>query len=163
MVNEGDRVKRSLVCLFVAMVVVVAAAAPALAAIEIARINFDPAGRDTGTRSHLNKEVVVIKNTGSRTRSLDGWKLNDKGRDHSYRFSGLSLGAGEYVRLHTGIGDDGAVTGCNGHCFTYYDFYWDLRNYVWNNTGDVATLRNRAGNVVDRCRYGAAASSPKRC
>ncbi len=105
----------------------------------------------------------MVKNTGERRTSLDGWKLHDKGRGHAYRFSNITLRPGEYVRVHTGRGDDGAVTGCNGHCFTYYDFYWDLDSYVWNNDGDAATLKNRAGDVVDRCRYGASASSPRRC
>lgn len=156
--------KRSLLCLLVGVVVLLAMTGPAAAAIKIKRINFDPAGRDTGTNAHLNQEVIVIENTGARGRSLDGWKLHDKGRDHLYRFSGLRLNPGDIVTLHTGIGDDGAAVCGGGHpCPVYYESYWDLRDYVWNNNADVATLRNRAGNVVDRCRYGSAASSPKRC
>ena len=151
------------ICLATAVVVLISGAAPAFGAIELTRINYNPAGRDTGTRAHLNKEVVVVTNTGSRSRSLDGWRLHDRGRKHVYRFSDLTLRPGEYVRLHSGEGDDGAVTGCNGHCFTYYFLHWDLQHYVWNNRGDVATLRRSSGTIVDRCGYGLAASSPKRC
>ncbi len=155
---------KSLFCLSVVGAIVLTAAAPGFAAIEIVRINFDPAGRDTGTNAHLNEEVIVIKNTGSRGRSVHGWKLHDPGRGHRYRFSELRLNPGDIVRLHTGTGDDSAAVCGGGHpCPVYYDSYWDLRNYVWNNGGDVATLRNRGGKVVDRCRYGTAASSPKRC
>lgn len=152
------RIAVLLICLLV-----VGLAAPASAAIRIKRINFNPPGSDSGTNRHLNREWVRIKNTGTRTRSLEGWRLQDRGRDHTYRFGELTLGAGEYVRVHTGRGQDSAVTGCNGHCFTYYDFYWDLDNYVWNNDGDRATLKNDDGEVIDRCAYNSSADSPKAC
>jgi hypothetical protein len=29
-----------------------------------------------------------------------------------------------------------------------------MDNYAWNNTGDRATLRNRHGGLIDRCRWG---------
>lgn len=61
------------------------------------------------------------------------------------------------------LGTGAALCGAGHPCPVYYESYWDLCNHVWNNNGDVATVRNRGGNVVDRCRYGSAASSPKRC
>lgn len=156
-----------------AMAVMVLVATPANAALEIKRIAFDPAGADSGTNRHLNKEWIKIKNTGRRTRTLDGFKLHDRGRDHSYVFAdesrgddvftNIRLGPGEYVRLHTGRGQDAGTTGCNGHCFTYYDFYWDLDNYVWNNDGDRATLKRPNGTAVDRCAYSGSAASPVSC
>ena len=154
--------KRSLLCLLLGVAVLLTTAAPATAAIEIKRINFDPAGRDTGTNAHLNREYIYLVNTGPRAKQLRGWKIHDRGRDHVYRFQALYLAPGDTIHLRTGRGDDGAAV-CEQACPAYYNFYWDLANYVWNNNADVATLRNRAGNVVDRCRYGSAASSPKRC
>lgn len=73
---------------------------------------------------------------------------------------------GDTIHLRTGRGSDGAPvcevgTPCPDHA--QYDMYWGLANYVWNNNGDVATLKNRAGTIVDRCRYGSSASNPKRC
>lgn len=29
--------------------------------------------------------------------------------------------------------------------------YWGSGNYIWNNTGDTATLRNASGKTVDTC------------
>ena len=150
-----------------------ATAGPALAAIKIKKIVFNPEGADSGTNRHLNKEWIVIKNTGDRVRSLVGWKVHDRGRDHTYRFGDESQGddvftdirlqPGGYIRLHTGRGQDSATVSSHGDTPAYYDFYWDLDNYVWNNEGDSATLRNRTGNIVDRCAYGASADSPKAC
>jgi hypothetical protein len=137
--------------------------APASAKIVIKKISFDPSGSDTGANRHLNKEWVKVKNTGLRGRSLEGWKLHDKGRNHTYRFPKVLLRTDEYIFIRTGRGRDSGVTGCNGSCYSYYDFYWGLDNYVWDNAGDVATLRNRSGSIVDRCRYGSSASSPKKC
>lgn len=157
----------------VTVCLVLVAAVPASAAIKIRKIVFDPAGEDTGDAGHLRKEIIVIKNNGSRAVTIDGWKLHDRGRDHTYvfgdrgqdedAFADITLGPGEYLRLHTGRGQDSGTTGCNGHCFTYYDFYWDLENYVWNNAGDRARLIRPNGNVVDSCAYTASADSPKAC
>lgn len=148
-------------------------ASPAGAAIRIKRINFDPDGADSGTNRHLNKEWIIIKNTGDKMRKLDGWKLHDRGRDHTYVFGDRSQGDDVftdirleprgYIRLHTGKGQDSATASTHGDTPMHYDFYLDLDSYVWNNDGDRATLKNPAGEVVDRCSYTASAESPKFC
>lgn len=140
----------------------IAFAAPAQAAIEIRRINFNPDGRDNGDNSHLNREYVYLVNTGSRPVQLRGWKIFDRGRAHVYRFGALYLRPEETVHLRTGRGDDGAAV-CREGCPAFYSFYWDLTEYVWDNDGDRATVTDDNGRVRDRCRYGSAASSPKRC
>lgn len=79
-------------------------ASPALAAICIKRINFDPAGADSGTNAHLNKEYVYIVNTGPNAVQLRGWKVFDRGRDHVYRFNSLYLEPGDTIHLRSGSG-----------------------------------------------------------
>ena len=49
-----------------ALLLVMAMALPASAKIEFHRIVYNPSGSDTGTNSHLNREFVVLHNTGSR-------------------------------------------------------------------------------------------------
>jgi hypothetical protein len=46
------------------------------------------------------------------------------------------------VKVHTGIGGN-----------TSNNLYWRSGGYVWNQTGDTATLKNATGNLVDRCSY----------
>lgn len=147
----------------VALAVVVGAAAPAAAGIEILEIRFNPNGKDTGKNAHLNREYVFVENTGSEKRSLRGWKLHDRGRDHVYRFGRIMLAPGDYLRVHSGRGETVAGSGCNGSCHSFLDLYWGLDEYVWGNRTDTATLRDRKGAVVDRCHYGKAAKSPKTC
>jgi len=124
----------------------------AMAGIKIKAIYFDPPGSDTGSNSHLNKEYVVIKNTGNDGRQLRRWKLFDKGRIHTYKFGRFKLRAGRSVKVHTGRGTD-----------TRFHVYWGMGNYVWNNDGDRATLKTKGGRTVSRCSYSSTASSPKRC
>jgi hypothetical protein len=31
--------------------------------------------------------------------------------------------------------------------------YWGSGNYIWNNTGDTATLRNASGKTLDTCSW----------
>ena len=149
------------------------AAAPANAALSITKIHFNPSGPDSGDSNHIRKEIVVIKNTGSRAVRLDGWRIHDAGREHVYVFGDRSRGddvfidvrlrPGDYVRLHSGRGQDSATATTHGDVPTHYDFFWDLDDYLWNNDGDRATLRNRTKGVIDRCAYTASVSSPKRC
>jgi len=56
------------------------------------------------------------------------------------------------VKIHTGHGADTAKNG-----------YWGQSNYVWNNTGDKATLVRAGGRVVDFCKWGASGPGFKKC
>lgn len=159
--------RRTITCCGVLFFIFAGMAAPASAGIEMVRIAFDPSGKDTGTNRHLNREVVVIKNTGGKKRNLDGWYLHDRGRDHTIIVGeGAVLAPGDVLRIHSGRGKDTVATGCpadGDDCRTFYDLYWDLEEYVWDNSGDRAVLHRPSDRVVDRCRYGDAAESPKRC
>jgi len=105
-------------------------------------VRYDPAGRDTGSNSHVNREVVQITNNTNKRRSLKGWTLRDEGSIHVYRFPRTRLRPNRTVTVHTGKGRDHGL-----------QRYWDQGFYVWNNDGDVATLRNRSGRTIDRCSW----------
>lgn len=139
------------------VITVLLGAAPAQAAIRIKRIEFNPPGDDTGSNERLNREYILFKNTGTRVKDISGWKVFDAGRDHTYVFDPVRVGAGKTVKLMTGQGKDLAITDGS------YILYWNLDNYVWNNDGDKATLKNKAKGVVDRCGYTASADSPVAC
>ncbi|MGW2866141.1 lamin tail domain-containing protein [Streptomyces sp. NPDC001205] len=55
----------------------------------------------------------------------------------------LRLAAHQSVRVHTGIGRD-----------TAHDVYQDRRDYVWNNNGDTATLRDNRGHIAAARSWG---------
>lgn len=154
--------KRILVPLLTAVVLVVTVSAPALAAIRIKKIAFDPAGADSGSNQSLNAEWILLKNTGDTAKELEGWKVLDQGPDHRYRFQALSLAGGDLVKLHSGQGSHMVTTGCGGYC-TVHHYYWSLDNYVWNNDGDAAKLKKPSGTIADKCAYSSSADSPVAC
>lgn len=127
-------------------------ALPASAVVKIKAIYFDPPGNDSGSNSHLNKEYVVVKNTGRKAKQLKRWKLIDRGRDHTFRFPKFKLKAGRSVKIHTGRGRDNR-----------FNLYWRNDWYIWNNDGDTATLKTKGGRTASRCAYSSATSNPKRC
>jgi outer membrane protein assembly factor BamB len=134
--------------------------AQAAAAVGLTSIAFDSPGKDTGTRKSLNREVIVLRNTGDEHQDLGGWKLRAEGSGRAYKFgSGMTLRAGDTIRLHTGRGKDRVF--CDDHCT--HDLYWGRRNYIWGNGADIATLINGAGDVVDDCSYDSDDSSPASC
>ena len=59
---------------------------------------------------------------------------------HVYKFPTYKIAPGARVYVHTGKG-----TNTTSHK------YWGRSWYVWNNTGDKATLRRADGVWIDSC------------
>lgn len=115
-----------------------AAAAPAM------QVVHDPEGPD------LAAEHVLFTNPTAVAVDLGGWTVHDAAaRPHRYTFPVPTLlGPGASLRLWTGRGPDGPG-----------DRHWGRRQAVWNNEGDVATLRDPDG--VERARAVCAPAPPK--
>lgn len=89
-------------------------------------------------KENLNEEWVEIKNTGEVEVSMAGWILVDA-QNHEYAFpEDFVLSPEAAVKVHTGDGDDSDS-----------ELYWGLKVPVWNNDGDIASLVDESGNVVD--------------
>jgi len=115
--------------------------ASATGSIYIYKIYFNSPGSDTRSNTSLNAEYIIIKNKGSVNRSLGGWTVRDRS-GHTYKFGTFTLKPGYAVTLHTGKGTNNST-----------HRYWGLSNYVWNNDGDTAYLRNSSGTLQDSCHY----------
>ncbi|MGW8725045.1 lamin tail domain-containing protein [Streptomyces sp. NPDC055808] len=113
-----------------------ATAAAPRSPIAFGAIQYDSPGKDDGSQRSLNAEWVTVSNTGRSSVSLKGWTLSDRSH-HVYTFGAFTLGGHTSVRVHTGIGRN-----------TRGDVYQNRRAYVWNNTGDTATLRDSRSHVV---------------
>jgi Lamin Tail Domain len=103
----------------------------------------DPAMRPgLGFPSYASAFAEVIEQN-DRTGAVDltGWTLADAAQ-HTYGFPAFTLVPGATVRVWSGTGTDDAE-----------NLHWGRRQAVWNNTGDIATLRDAAGNKVSRFAY----------
>ncbi len=129
--------------LVVPLVVVFLLGFPSVASAEIliSFVRYNPPGPDTGSNLSLNKEWVTVHNNGKRAKALTGWRLHDQSH-HRFTFPKFSLCGGCSVRVHTGSGTNAAA-----------NLYWRSGNYIWNNTGDKATLVKRTGTIRDSCAY----------
>ncbi|MER8016990.1 lamin tail domain-containing protein [Streptomyces griseoluteus] len=125
--------------------------AQAAGTVQIHRVYFDSPGKDTRSNSSLNGEWVQLKNTSRSAVSLKGWVLKDAS-NHRYSFPNVKIGAGKYMKIHTGSGRD-----------TTSDKYQGRRAYVWNNTSDTATLTKSNGSKVDTCSWTTRDGSDKYC
>jgi hypothetical protein len=121
--------------------------AEAVSVIQIYRVYYNSPGTDTGSNSSLNAEYVVLKNTSRTSRSLRDWTLRDRSR-HIYTIPAFTLRGGKYVTIHTGSG-----TNTGSH------LYWGSGAYIWNNSGDAASLRTSTGSAADSCSWGSSGSS----
>ncbi len=81
-------------------------------------------------------ETVIIQNIGPRV-NLKGWSLVDL-QGNLYAFPDFVLESNTAVRVHSEAGLDTAT-----------DLYWGRDKPVWD-ANDTATLKDRAGNVMDR-------------
>lgn len=128
-----------------------AATGSSTAGIKIVRIYFDSPGSDNRSNTSLNAEWVQIKNVTKTRKTLGAWTLRDAS-SHVYHFPATTLRPGYTLKVHTGRGSNNAG-----------NRYWDAGNYIWNNTGDRATLRNAGGIIVSRCAYTKANDPSKTC
>ena len=87
-------------------------------------------------KENLNMEWIEILNAGDADCSMDGWTLSDQ-QNHTYAFANITLKASASVRVHSGIGND-----------TASDLYFNRKIPIWNNEGDVATLKDASSKVV---------------
>lgn len=122
----------------------------AAARMQIYSVVWNPAGKDTRTNWHLNQEFVRIKNTSRVAINISGYRLHDQA-GWTYRFPQTTVAAGQTVYVHTGKGTNNT-----------WHRYWGRGAYVWNNTGDNATLRDNLGRYLDNCSWGRSGTW-KRC
>jgi endonuclease YncB( thermonuclease family) len=99
----------------------------------------------TITNLDESEEFVVIENQGSASADLDGWTLSDE-TAKTFTFPAETLGSGETAVVTTNQTAAGAPPS------TTYSFDWDT-GFVWNNSGDTATLSNDSGKLVDTFAY----------
>ena len=112
-----------------------ALAAGAESSIAITNANFAATSPE---KENLDDEWVEISNLGTTDVSLAGWTLEDA-QNHTYSFPDFSLTAGGAAKIRTGSGSD-----------TSEDLFWNRSSSIWNNDGDVATLKDASGNIVSR-------------
>ena len=86
-------------------------------------------------KGDLANEQVLFVNKGQVV-DLNGWTLSDKDGT-VYNFPTVVLWSGAELHLHTGKGND-----------TPTDLYWNQSKPVWNDAGEVATLKNAKGQVI---------------
>ena len=103
--------------------------------VAITATQFDAPGDD---RKNLNGEWVQITNGGKGTVDMSSWILDSSG-ERVYTFPGFSLASGASVKVFTGKGTDSPS-----------ELYMGLGSPVWNNKGDVATLKDAGGHMVSQ-------------
>ncbi|MDM8527838.1 lamin tail domain-containing protein [Anaerolineales bacterium HSG24] len=94
--------------------------------ITIVNVQFTPS----------EEEHVQIQNTGPSELDMTGWTLEDEGK-YKFIFPDFTLQPGATVKVWV-------ITGTNDT----ENLYSGLKSSVWNDGGDVATLRDDTGVVV---------------
>ncbi|AKI97662.1 lamin tail domain-containing protein [Kosmotoga pacifica] len=90
-----------------------------------------------------NPEIVHIKNLGTASVNLIGWKLKDDSNYFVYTFPNFTLDPGGEVRVYSGKSP--MPEGEN-------NLWWSGR-FIWNNSGDTAYLYDSAGATVSTYSY----------
>ncbi|WP_127554515.1 lamin tail domain-containing protein [Actinoplanes sp. OR16] len=102
---------------------------------------YDSPGKDTRSAESLNAEWISLVNDGAKPVSITGWSIREQG-GRAYTFGVATIAAKGRIWLHTGRGADTAT-----------HRYWNSGNYLWNNPGDTATLRDTTGKITDTCEW----------
>jgi hypothetical protein len=104
--------------------------------IYISAVQFNAPGDDT---KNLDGEWVRLANRGNGAVLLTGWTLSDKNSAEPYRFPAFLLLPGNAVTIYTGSGvlNDTAL-------------FMGKTEPIWGNSGDLATLKDGNGNIIDQ-------------
>ena len=104
--------------------------------VYISALQFNAPGDD---RQNLNHEWVRLTNRGDGPVLLTGWILSDKTGSHPYVFPAFVLLPESSVTIYSGWGrmNDTAL-------------FMGLDAPLWGNTGDVATLKDGGGTIIDQ-------------
>ncbi len=105
--------------------------------IQIAFIDFWPGGNEA------QNEYVRIENHGAGPTTLTNWTLCDA-QNNCYLFPAFTLAAFQSVKVWTGPAPNDTA-----------NLHWGRTDPVWDNGGDVATLRNNVGTLIDTYVYNA--------
>lgn len=115
------------------------------------------------TQAKLNGEYITVTNTTTKAINIGGYRVQDDGAKHVYVIpKGFTLGAKKSVVIRSGQGRNTSTT-----------LYWgqavrglkpaSRNNFVWNNSGDTATLKNTTGATIHTCKYARTKSGYKAC
>ena len=121
-------------------------AAPAAAATKPVLFTYvyvDSPGTDNRSAASLNKEYFRLTNQLDKPVSLKNWSVKDAA-GKVIKFGAITLPKRGTFTVHTGKGTQGSPAG---------HYYWGSGNYIWNNTGDTATLRSPSGATMDTCTW----------
>ena len=104
--------------------------------VHISAVQFNAPGDDT---KNLNGEWVRLANRGDDAVLLTSWTLADKNSAEPYRFPAILLLPGNSVTVYTGSGvlNDTAL-------------FMGRTEPIWGNSGDLATLKDGSGNIIDQ-------------
>ncbi|GIE97496.1 hypothetical protein Ari01nite_49610 [Paractinoplanes rishiriensis] len=113
-------------------------------AVSFTRVYYNSPGADNRSVTSLNQEFFRLTNNTTAAINLNKWTVRDKA-NHVYTFPSFSLPAKASVIVHTGKGTNNKPA---------WHRYWGSGNYIWNNTGDAATLKNAQAKTIDTCSWG---------
>ena len=138
-----QRLGAMVAAVMIAFATILLTGGPAQAAspFKITRVYYNSPGSDNFTNSSINGEYVIVRNISTGTQSLSGWRVMDANR-HVYTFPTTTLASGASIVVRTGLGGNSSTTR-----------YWQMTNYVWNNTGDTAHLFTPGGTLMHSCGY----------
>jgi hypothetical protein len=112
---------------------------------QFSKVQYNPPGIDSRSNTSLNAEYLRITNNGTVNADLHDWTLRDRA-GHVLRFPNVTVKPGQRVYVHTGSGTNFKPDPQH--------LYWGSGHYIWNNTGDTATLKSTFGRVYDTCSWG---------
>jgi competence protein ComEC len=105
-------------------------------AVYISAVEFNAPGDD---RKNLNGEWVRLANRGNGAVLLTSWTISDRNSAEPYRFPAFLLLPGNSVTLYTGSGEMNDTS-----------LYMGRTEPLWGNSGDLATLKDGSGNIIDQ-------------
>jgi len=121
--------------------------------VRIISVHNRPGGASTADK--LQDEYLIIRNTGTKAMGIGGWKIKDA-QGHEYVFpetlangDDWKLEPHHYLFLVTGPGRDAFYHKTHTRP-AQYQLYCNRGWFIWNIEGDMATMYDDKGRIVQK-------------
>ena len=98
-------IPRIVVASALAILTLLGPTASAVGKAKIDKVVYNPPGKDTGTNTHLNEEILVLRNNGDAPIEIGGWIVESNDKEYTFA-TGTRIASDSTVILHTGRGSD---------------------------------------------------------
>lgn len=112
--------------------------------IRVTQFVYNPSGNEN---YNANGEFVILENISEKDLNLSGWKILDASK-HKLILPDMIIQPNMKLKIYSGTGSNKL-----GNSKNTQKVYWGNGSAIWNNDGDILTVKDRKNNIILKYKY----------